>query len=624
MTRHRGSKEADTAKKRPRKAFSFMSLGSRTKGWDKNAPRSDCPYGIFGKRMQRSLMGFGSLVTAIYSQEMITEATLNASHGILNPGKGNMRYFHERLGFHRDGVTTEYQTMRRAVTVLLRQFPGIKHDIEKSKQNGDALIQKIRRVMKGAHAARNTDANSIRSNIFTLSHDDAKKRGWSMPAKIEKSNRGIKSECTARFLLSFKERDEYLKDPEALVERNQIKLSLTDTWPAILYDENMVNDEDELAGLFRSETLLRCGITILKPKESNAEINGIKRITPETIAYFSTLAIFAIHDSLIFCRDLGGIDLSEVYHDVVAALRMKTEWAVQTLAFWNNNLLGSSLEKEKKKKPSQGSTAKIGSSNWRQNNEREGLMVLDADPPRLPAITPPRPQGVQNLDNSGLGSPTLDDAEDRVSLPPKSKNTQKRRMSVPDSDLDLDPESEPDSDPDSDGKQSDAATPPPKKVPRHSIDREHSPATVRPTAARKKQTTQSSSSQLQDNAEDDNHVNVGEWDAVCKELKKSIKYATAASLKEATNEFTKIVSMRAEKGTRYYNEHWDRLGLVLKIPATKKKGPQRAKKVVPGARRITRSISRREGQDDDDDELDPPAKIDKLINPPVVPSRRKR
>lgn len=46
-------------------------------------------------------MGFGSLMTAIYSQEMITEATLNAMHGNSDPGKGNMRYFHERLGFHR-------------------------------------------------------------------------------------------------------------------------------------------------------------------------------------------------------------------------------------------------------------------------------------------------------------------------------------------------------------------------------------------------------------------------------------------------------------------------------------------------------------------------------------------
>ena len=67
--------------------------------------------------------------------------------------------------------------------------------------------------MKGAHTARNADANVIRRDIFILSHNDAKKHGWSMPAAIEKTNRGIKSECTARFLLPFTEREKYLDDP---------------------------------------------------------------------------------------------------------------------------------------------------------------------------------------------------------------------------------------------------------------------------------------------------------------------------------------------------------------------------------------------------------------------------
>ena len=67
--------------------------------------------------------------------------------------------------------------------------------------------------MKGAHAARNADANVIRRDIFILSHNDAKKRGWSMPATIKKTSRGIKSECTAQFLLPFTERDVYLEDP---------------------------------------------------------------------------------------------------------------------------------------------------------------------------------------------------------------------------------------------------------------------------------------------------------------------------------------------------------------------------------------------------------------------------
>ncbi|KAF9786832.1 hypothetical protein BJ322DRAFT_1019413 [Thelephora terrestris] len=341
--------------------FSFMSLGMRTKGWDKNTPSRDCAYGVFGKRMQRSIMGFGSLATAIYSRDLISETILNQSHGNLSPGKSGMRYFHQRVEHHKENTTTEYKVMCRAVEALLAQFPGIRRDVAQASKDMQPLITKIRKVMKGVHAAHNTDANSIRREIFILSHDDAKKRGWSMPAMIEKSGRGIKTEFTARFILPLVEREKYLQDPAVYrekVERSQIKLSLTGTWSAILYNESMLEDDDELAGLLRSETLLRCGIAILcsrsagrewkfpepgarsfsaSQKESNAEINGISEITPEAIAYFSTLVVSAIHDNNCYTHDLGDIDLAELYHDVVAVLRMKTEWAVETLEFWNRS-----------------------------------------------------------------------------------------------------------------------------------------------------------------------------------------------------------------------------------------------------------------------------------------------
>ena len=45
-------------------------------------------------------MGFGSLSTAFYSRQMITEATLTESHGT-NLTKGEMRFFEQRLEFHK-------------------------------------------------------------------------------------------------------------------------------------------------------------------------------------------------------------------------------------------------------------------------------------------------------------------------------------------------------------------------------------------------------------------------------------------------------------------------------------------------------------------------------------------
>lgn len=78
------------------------------------------------------------------------------------------------------------------------------------RDNADAYQLQI---MQGAHAARNADANTIRRDILALSQKDAEKRGWSVPSIIEKADRGIKSEATARFLLPFTERDKYLENP---------------------------------------------------------------------------------------------------------------------------------------------------------------------------------------------------------------------------------------------------------------------------------------------------------------------------------------------------------------------------------------------------------------------------
>lgn len=131
----------------------------------------------------------------------------------------------------------EYKTMRRAVEAVLSRFPAIARHVKQAAQDPQQLISRIRKawnhdisvlyfvqlyaqltftnlqIMQGAHAARNADANVIRRDILVLSQDDAEKRGWSMPAMIKKADRGIKSECTARFLLPFTEREKYLEDP---------------------------------------------------------------------------------------------------------------------------------------------------------------------------------------------------------------------------------------------------------------------------------------------------------------------------------------------------------------------------------------------------------------------------
>ena len=100
-------------------------------------------YGVFGKCLKRSLMGFGFLMTAIYSQDMVTEATLMAcwiwvkvtwaifinawdSIGSSNMQPALSSTTNEEFG---DSLTTEHQTMASATTAFLRCFPDIAKDI---------------------------------------------------------------------------------------------------------------------------------------------------------------------------------------------------------------------------------------------------------------------------------------------------------------------------------------------------------------------------------------------------------------------------------------------------------------------------------------------------------------
>ena len=107
-------------------------------------------------------MGFGSIATAIHAYGMITEAILNESHGILNPGKSDMQYFRQRLKDHeyvtaplsktgnlliwpsRKNKSTEYKTMKRAAEALFRRFPGIKREAERGETQ--RFIPKLQNV----------------------------------------------------------------------------------------------------------------------------------------------------------------------------------------------------------------------------------------------------------------------------------------------------------------------------------------------------------------------------------------------------------------------------------------------------------------------------------------------
>ncbi|KAF9642396.1 hypothetical protein BDM02DRAFT_3133119 [Thelephora ganbajun] len=312
--------------------------------------------------------------------------------------------------------------------------------------------------MKGAHAARNTNVNVIRQDIFILSHNDTKKRGWLMPATIKKTSRGIKS-------------------------------------------EKLIN------------VIVICGITILcspstghgwkypeqgarsfsaSQKESNTEINGINKV------------VFTIHNSKCFSRELSRIDLSELYHNVVTVLRTKTEWASKTLGFWNKIFFGEREEEEEEPKTKLFwiNPKGVPVLTSRFHSQKSPLLSnrKTVRRGRLPFLTP---------------TPTL------VLVTSKDPTTH----------------------------------PPQKKKQRRYLTEQESPlATPQPMiCTKKKQAIEAFSNQSQ------NHAMRDTWKDIRRDLKRLIGHATVAGYKEAGAEFTRIVSMGAEEGTRYFNENYEHI-----------------------------------------------------------------
>ena len=59
----------------------------------------------------------------------------------------------------RDGTTTEYKTMCRAVQALFRHFPDIKHDVAQANRDTQPLISKVRKVCSNCGCMRATHSH---------------------------------------------------------------------------------------------------------------------------------------------------------------------------------------------------------------------------------------------------------------------------------------------------------------------------------------------------------------------------------------------------------------------------------------------------------------------------------
>ncbi|THG96657.1 hypothetical protein EW026_g5212 [Hermanssonia centrifuga] len=183
--------------------------------------------------------------------------------------------------------------------------------------------------------------------------------------KENKSLRGFNNNIFGRLLCPHKYSQLYSQDPEGfckkVLESDDTVIIQASDLPAFLYDGDY-NPEAIDKGLLRgpipvqvykviftspSSLSAKGGDGNAKGRSSHAQLHGLTRVTPHTIAY-------ACMQARYFCSSLrswrerdGKFCLRHFYYYIVALFEMDAEsiWAVETLDWWDRQVFGKGPRK---------------------------------------------------------------------------------------------------------------------------------------------------------------------------------------------------------------------------------------------------------------------------------------
>ncbi|KAJ3712629.1 hypothetical protein C8R42DRAFT_647434 [Lentinula raphanica] len=171
-------------------------------------------------------------------------------------------------------------------------------------------------------------------------------------AKHPKSLRGINHPATLRLIIPHRYRDK-VDDPEFVkkLQNGSITIRATD-WPAFLYNEEQVNDNNIEDGLFTGPIILQVFYAIFfglgsattgeYRKNSIAARNGMRKVTGRNIAYAAVQTRFALSAVEKWNIPDGHFDYQVFYNEIVDFFEEYPEdkQSVLTLNFWNKEVFG--------------------------------------------------------------------------------------------------------------------------------------------------------------------------------------------------------------------------------------------------------------------------------------------
>ncbi|KAF9642332.1 hypothetical protein BDM02DRAFT_3133155 [Thelephora ganbajun] len=327
----------------------ILSTTRKTKHNTDNLDNEDNLYFRFRKRVHRRYLGFGTMGSAFFAQNMIDDDLVQAANE--DKSDRSLSRLKTLVAKHKKENSVQYRLMVATVVKTMSKFPDIQDDLTLI-DNGDEeapgqLTYKLKQITRGMKAARQADTYT----------------------GLRKEQRGIKNEGTGCLFLPPAYVNTYLSDSEefqAKVDRGKIVIG-ADEWPAFLYDEEEYDESKEWLGLFLGETFV-CGCIciligplaaqewpyhmpssrayVVSQKKGNAELNNITEITPEVVAGLVCQVTFVLSDAGSWKDRIGDIDLIELYTNTVQMLSMDFKWVDKTLDTLQSWILGEKIDEE--------------------------------------------------------------------------------------------------------------------------------------------------------------------------------------------------------------------------------------------------------------------------------------
>ncbi|KAI0059026.1 hypothetical protein BV25DRAFT_1918739 [Artomyces pyxidatus] len=236
--------------------------------------------------------------------------------------------------------------------------PGFQAKIaaEAGTENFDTLISNMQAA---ANNARSVDTSLLKKSVQELIALPESLGPCKIQPTLKKSERGGNHPQLARLICPIKDLADFDQDPivgrkKLIMPNNGYKVTAT-RWPTMLYkDYQLVDRNNLLEGLFRSDFVVNCWMAIflgasainIEPgtatikKGCNADIHGILRVGIHDLAYSIVQGRFSIGTLESWTEKEDNFNYSDFYHAILDTLDPEDPWCEELLSWLNKRVFG--------------------------------------------------------------------------------------------------------------------------------------------------------------------------------------------------------------------------------------------------------------------------------------------